>query len=95
MAHDYLIHSNEVHLINQEEIHRAITEMINQLHVAAGSTDGFDIYKVVEAYFTNLDKRHEINELLNIPQDAEYYAEAPCECEGTEIENSAESHFYF
>ncbi|MCC8199632.1 MAG: hypothetical protein LIP06_13990 [Tannerellaceae bacterium] len=97
MAHDYLIHSNEVHLINREEIHKAITQMIDTLHVAAGSTDGFDIYKVVESYFTDLDKRHEINELLNIPQDAEYYAEEGCECqtENAEIENNADNQFYF
>ena len=43
---------------------------------AAGSTGGFDIYKVVEAYFTDLEKRKEINDLLGISE--------PCETRVTE-----------
>ena len=55
----YLIHSNELHLIDQERIHQA-------LDMAAGSTFSFDLYKVVETYFKDLDKRREINHLLGI-----------------------------
>ena len=44
--------------------------------MAAGSTGGFDIYKVVEAYFTDLEKRKEINDLLGISE--------PCETRVTE-----------
>ena len=43
---------------------------------AAGEKGGFDIYKVVEAYFTDLEKRKEINDLLGISE--------PCETRVTE-----------
>lgn len=45
--------------------------------MAAGSTEGFDLYTVVESYFTDLEKRKEINRLLHIEKD---------ECEAIEEE---------
>lgn len=70
-----LIHSNEFHLIHKDEICRAVVDMVDTLKMAAGSTDGFDLYKVVETYFTDIDVRRKINELLDIPEDADFYAE--------------------
>ncbi|MBR5298051.1 MAG: hypothetical protein IKU29_09350 [Parabacteroides sp.] len=61
-----LIHNNELHLINPAEIRSATRKLVESLNLTAGSTDGFDIYKVVEVYFTDLDKRKEINEMLEI-----------------------------
>lgn len=66
MGNNRLIHSNELHLINNAEIRKATGKLVESLHLAAGSTEGFDIYKVVDAYFTDLDKRNEINSLLGI-----------------------------
>ena len=66
----YLIHSNELHFINKEK-------MVESLDMAAGSTKGFDLYTVVESYFTDLEKRREINRLLHIEKD---------ECEAIEEE---------
>ena len=43
--------------------------MVESLDLAAGSTTGFNIYAVVESYFTDLRKRKEINRLLNQEQD--------------------------
>ena len=40
--------------------------MVDTLHIAAGSTEGFNIYEVVKAYFTDLEKRQAINEMLGI-----------------------------
>lgn len=74
----YLIHNNELHLIEREKIHRAVEQMVEFLDMAAGSTDGFDLYKVVEAYFTDLQKRGEINQLLGIT-DSMYDLEEDCE----------------
>ena len=48
-----LIHSNELHLIDKKEIHNAAKKMVESLNLAAGSTGGFDIYKVVATYFTD------------------------------------------
>ena len=48
-----LIHNNEFHLIGKPEIRKAVGKLVESLNLAAGSTDGFDIYKVVEAYFTD------------------------------------------
>lgn len=62
----YLIHSNELHLIDAEKIHLAVEQMVESLDMAAGSTYSFDIYKVVESYFKDLKKRKEINQLLGI-----------------------------
>lgn len=61
-----LIHNNELHLVDKKEIHDAAKKMVESLNLAAGSTTGFDVYKVVDAYFTDLDKRKEINDLLGI-----------------------------
>ena len=57
-----LIHSNELHFIDKKRIHRS-------LELAAGSTTGFNLYAVVESYFTDLDKRREINRLLHLEQN--------------------------
>lgn len=65
-----LIHSNELHFISKKRIHEAVEQMVESLDIAAGSTTGFDLYTVVEAYFTDLDKRMEINRLLDIGQNA-------------------------
>lgn len=62
----YLIHSNELHLIETEKIHLTVEKMIESLDMAAGSTYSFDLYKVVETYFKDLNKRREINLLLGI-----------------------------
>lgn len=70
-----LIHSNEFHLIPKDEICRAVVAMVDTLNMAAGSTEGFDLYKVVETYFTDIDRRHKINAFLGIPEDYNFYAE--------------------
>ena len=65
-----LIHSNELHFISKNAfIHQAVEKMVESLDLAAGSTTGFNIYAVVESYFTDLEKRKEINQLLNLEQD--------------------------
>lgn len=68
MGKNQLIHRNEFHLIGESEIHNATVKLVEALHLAAGSTGGFDIYKVVEMYFTDLEKRQEINALLGITE---------------------------
>ena len=73
MGKSQLIHNNEFHLINKAEIRKATGKLVEALNLAAGSTDGFDIYKVVDAYFTDLDKRHEINALLGLGESCKYY----------------------
>lgn len=67
----YLIHSNELHLIDKAKIHQAVEKMVESLDMAAGSTACFDLYQVVETYFTDLDKRREMNRLLEITNEAE------------------------
>ena len=57
----YLIHSNELHLIDAEKIHQAVEKMVESLDLAAGSTTNFDLYQVVENYFKDLEKRRKIN----------------------------------
>ena len=66
----YLIHSNELHLIDRKKIHQAVEQMVDTLGLAAGSTADFNLYKVVEDYFTDLEKRDKINHLLKIKDDA-------------------------
>lgn len=64
-----LIHSNELHFIDKKRIRQAVEKMVESLDLAAGSTTGFNLYSVVEAYFTDLDKRREINSLIDLKQD--------------------------
>ena len=45
MGKSQLIHNNEFHLINKAEIRKATGKLVESLNLAAGSTDGFDIYK--------------------------------------------------
>lgn len=66
MERNSLIHSNEYHLISQPDIHRAVKALVEKLNLAAGSTTDFDLYKVVETYFTDLEAREKINKLLCI-----------------------------
>ena len=68
MGKSQLIHNNEFHLISKAEIRKATGKLVESLNLAAGSTDGFDIYKVV-------DKRHEVNALLGIGESCQYYGE--------------------
>ena len=70
-----LIHANEAHLIEQAKIHKAAKAMVESLNLAAGSTAGFDVYKLVETYFTDLDCRHKMNKILGIEEDPEFYGE--------------------
>ena len=67
----YLIHSNELHLIDKAKIHQAVEKMVESLDMAAGSTSCFDLYKVVETYFTDLEKRKKMNQLLGITDATE------------------------
>ena len=71
MGKSQLIHNNEFHLISKAEIRKATGKLVESLNL----TDGFDIYKVVDAYFTDLDKRHEVNALLGIGESCQYYGE--------------------
>lgn len=64
-----LIHSNELHFINKKRIHETVEKMVDSLDMAAGSTMGFNLYAVVETYFTDLKKRKEINRLLNLEKN--------------------------
>lgn len=64
----YLIHSNELHLIDENKIHQAVEGMVESLGLAAGSTENFNLYKVVETYFTDLEKRKRMNHLLDIAE---------------------------
>ena len=71
MGNNRLIHANELHLINSDELKKATVKMVDTLHLAAGSTEGFNIYEVVKAYFIDLDKRKAINEMLGITNASE------------------------
>lgn len=62
------IHKEELHLLDKQLIHNAVKDMANKLGLAAGSTQGFDLYKVVETYFEDLEKRKEMNALLGIEE---------------------------
>ena len=58
-----------MHFIDKKRIHRAVEQLVESLELAAGSTTGFNLYAVVESYFTDLNKRREINRLLNPEQN--------------------------
>ena len=60
----HLIHNNELHLINKDVLHKAVKLMVDELGLAAGSTADFDLYKVVETYFIDREKRQLINEII-------------------------------
>ena len=78
MGKNQLIHGNEFHLLNQAEIHKATGKLVEALNLAAGSTGGFDIYKVVETYFMDLEKRKKINEILGIDEPGGIHATEEC-----------------
>lgn len=70
----YLIHSNELHLIDKQKIHQAVERIVESLELAAGSTNNFDLYQVVEKYFTDLDTRSKINRLVGVAEEEEELA---------------------
>ena len=61
----YLIHSNELHLIDAEKIHQAVEKMVESLDMAAGSTTNFE----------DLEKRRKINHVLGMKEDRYELAE--------------------
>ena len=67
----FLIHSNEMHLIDAKKIRQAVEKMVESLGMAAGSTTNFDIYAVVETYFKDIEKREKINRALGIQLEEE------------------------
>lgn len=75
MEEKKVIHSNEYHLLRRSDIQKEMKQVVENLHMAAGSVGGFDLYKVVQTYMLDLEKRHAINELLHIPEDASFYYE--------------------
>ena len=75
-----LLHSNEFHLIDPNKIHAAVEQMVETLELAAGSTCYFDLYRVVEAYFIELEHRKEINLLLEIHTKSFECTEEECAC---------------
>lgn len=81
-----LIHSNEIHLLSETEIKAAVRKMVESLGLAAGSMEGFNIYKVVDIYFRDIEKRHEINKLLKIVEDPVYCGEEEQIRETAEVE---------
>ena len=45
-------------ILSVKRIHQAVEKMVESLDLGlAGSTTGFNIYAVVESYFTDLEKR--------------------------------------
>ena len=44
------IHSNEYHLLRQSDIQKEMKQVVENLHMAAGSVGGFDLYKVCLLY---------------------------------------------
>ena len=44
----YLIHSNELHLIDAEKIHQAVEKMVESLDLAAGSTTNLSLIHISE-----------------------------------------------
>ena len=58
MGKNQLIHGNEFHLLKQAEIHKATGKLVESLNLAAGSTGGFDIYKVVICWVFPSHVRH-------------------------------------
>ena len=71
----YLIHSNELHLIDAEKIHQAVEKMVESLDLAAGSTTNFDLYQVVENYFKDLEKEERSIMYWGIKEDRYELAE--------------------
>ena len=65
----YLIHSNELHLIEPEKIHQAVEKMVESLDLAAGSNTNLDLYQVVENYFKDVEKRRKNTNVLGNKED--------------------------
>lgn len=78
MGKNQLIHENELHLINKDEIHKATRKLVESLNLAAGSAGGFDIYKVVETYFSDLEARKKINEIVGLSSIADVCSTEDC-----------------
>ena len=62
----YFIHSNELHLIDVDKIIRQWKGSWTHWIWLPDQPCHFDLYKVVETYFKDLDKGREINCLLGI-----------------------------
>lgn len=60
------VRSDEYQFIDTNDILKQAKMVVDNLHLAAGSTTGFNIYTLLEVYFTDLEKRKEINKILHV-----------------------------
>ncbi len=59
------INSSNYHKkLNRIQVNQAVIAMILHLNLAGGSAGDFDLYKLLQAYMLDLDKRNQLNEVL-------------------------------
>jgi hypothetical protein len=52
--------------ISVDEINKAVGTILKELNMNGGSVGGFDLYRLLQVYFREVDKRDQINKFLGI-----------------------------
>lgn len=66
MENKETVRSDEYQFIDTNDILKQAGMIVDNLHLTAGSTTGFDIYTLLQEYFTDLEKRKAINKILRV-----------------------------
>lgn len=55
--------------ISDTQIKNAVVDFVGTLDLGSGSTTAFHVYKLMQAYLKNKEKRLAINEILHTPDN--------------------------
>jgi hypothetical protein len=58
------VYSEDYENISINKINKAVGIILKELNMAHGSVGGFDLYKLLQIYFKDIDKREQINHIL-------------------------------
>lgn len=58
------IYSNDFDKIPTNDLNKAVESMIKSLNLSGGSVGDFDLYRLIQVYFQDKDKRRKINSIL-------------------------------
>ena len=69
------IFASQYHTLTVEQINTGVIAFLQANNMDAGSSNGFDFYRLLQEYIKNEEKRKQINQIVqaNIPEKSDFY----------------------
>lgn len=58
------IHSNDFDKISTNDLNKSVECMVNSLNLSGASVGEFDLYRLIQVYFRDEEKRRKINLII-------------------------------